>query len=164
MTPLQTRQRRQLCLALGAGLLASACATRPPAEAGLPSWSGRLLLRLDTSPPQQLAAGFELSGQAEAGLLRLSGPLGQTAAEVHWNPTGARLQRGQGTETYPNLDALTLALTGTVLPVGAFFDWLAGRDRPVEGWAVDASRLGDGQLDAQRLNPAPLATLRIRLD
>ena len=164
MNPLDASQRRKLFLAMGASLLASACATRPPVVPDLPAWSGRLLLRLDELPPRQFAAGFELSGRADTGLLRLSGPLGQTLAEVHWNPVGARLERGHERQAFADLDSLTQTLTGAVLPVGALFDWLAGRERPVPGWTVDASRLADGQLDAQRLWPAPPATLRIRLD
>ena len=164
MTALSTRQRRRLCLALGASVLATACATRPPEPDDLPGWSGRLLLRLDALPPQQFAASFELNGRADRGWLRLSGPLGQTVAEVDWDPTGARLERGRGPEPYPDLDTLTQHLTGAVLPVAALFDWLAGSERPVPGWTVDASRLADGQLAAERLWPAPVASLRLRLD
>ena len=164
MNALVARQRRRLCLALGSSLLTAACASRPPALRDQPSWTGRLLLRLDETPPRQLAASFELSGGAEAGLLSLSGPLGQTVAQVEWSAQGARLARGADQEDFADLDHLTLALTGAVLPVGALFDWLAGRDRPVPGWNVDVSRLSEGQLDAQRHAPSPPATLRIRLD
>ena len=165
MNALVACQRRRLCMALGASLLTVACASRHPAlpdEA--PSWSGRLLLRLDETPPRQFAASFELSGQAEAGLLSLSGPLGQTLAAVDWGPQGAWLVRGSEREGFIDMDHLTEALTGAVLPVVALLDWLAGRPRTVPGWTVDLSRLAEGQLHAHRHWPTPHATLRIRLD
>ena len=54
--------------------------------------------------------------------------------------------------------------TGTSLPVGAMFDWLAGLKTPVAGWQVNQENLGEGRLLLQRTNPEPRARLLIVLD
>jgi outer membrane lipoprotein LolB len=160
--------RRQGLVALLWGLALGGCASRPPApSAAAPAfWSGRLLLKLDAAPPRQFSAGFELQGSAQAGRLRLAGPLGQTLAEARWSAAGAQLSRSgdADTEHYPDLDTLTQSLTGAVLPVAALFAWLAGLDHAEPGWTVDLTGLTEGRLQARRGAPAPVADLRLRLD
>lgn len=154
--------------AVAAALLAiTGCATRPPASgdaaAGGP-WSGRLALRIDASPPQSLAAGFELRGQPESGELVLSTPIGSTLAALDWAPGTARLRAGGKVEDFDSLDALVTRATGAAIPVRALFDWLAGTPTPVPGWEADLSRLAEGRLVAKRHAPQPPTELRIVLD
>jgi len=165
MSPARASRRHWLALA---ALALAGCATRAPGpvDGAGAYWSGRLLLRILDTPPTPFSAGFELQGSAEAGRLRLAGPLGQTLAEARWQPGGAELRRSDrsATEQYPDLDTLTRSLTGAVLPVAALFQWLAGQPTPQPGWSVDLSGLADGRLEARRLEPAPGAELRLRLD
>ncbi|WP_334134211.1 outer membrane lipoprotein LolB [Tepidimonas sp.] len=155
------RSRLDRALLAAAAALLTACAS-PPAPPPGGSWSGRLALTVAVDPPQRWSAAFELEGDAERGVLRLFGPLGNLAAEVRWSPQGAWLERGDGpAQYYPDLATLTTDLTGTALPVATLFDWLAGRPTPLSGWEVDLGNHASGRLHARRLTPAPPADLRL---
>jgi outer membrane lipoprotein LolB len=123
-----------------------------------------LALQLQSEPPQQWHASFELQGSAEQGELLLLSPIGTTLAKLSWMPGAARLEQGGRTELSDNLSSLSERLGGTSLPLGALFEWLAGRPADVPGWQADLSGHAQGRLTAQRSQPAPAATLRILLD
>ena len=173
-----------VCRALPAAVLAaslvvglSACSTLgPPAQAdGL---SGRLSVRIDGQPERALSAGFELTGNAETGLLALNGPLGATLAQARWSPGQAVLASAGTQSRYADLDSLASATLGEAVPMGALFDWLRGRawsGAPSTprldggpgfmqlGWQIDLTRWADGWVDASRSAP-PVVTVRVRLD
>lgn len=151
--------RRTAVIALAAGL--AGCATPRPRLPGEAAWSGRLALRVDSTPPQAFSALFDLRGSAAQGELQLSSALGQTLATVRWSAQGAELQRGNDTTRRDSLDALTTELSGAPLPVLAMFDWLQGRDAQAGGWRVDLSAHANGRLVAQREQPQPSAELRL---
>ena len=163
---------RACCLA--AALLAMGCSSLPPTKPANAEttasarqtgpWSGRLSLLIDSEPVQGFHAGFELSGEACQGELRLYSPLGATLASARWSPGSALLLRGDTMRTYPDLGALTVDLTGAELPVTELFDWLQGRPTEAAGWQVDLDAIADGRLRARRQQPAPTATLRLVLD
>ena len=165
-------RRRALCLAVA--LFATGCSSLPPTAPAnaeptatahqLGPWSGRLSLLIDSEPAQGFHAGFELSGDARQGELKLFSPLGATLASTRWSPGSALLLRGDTARAYPDLGALTVDLTGAELPVTELFDWLQGRPTEAEGWQVDLDGLADGRLGARRQQPAPTATLRLVLD
>lgn len=127
-------------------------------------WSGRLALQIHANPMQQWFSNFQLSGQAEAGELRLETPFGTTIAEVQWDRQGARLFAREQEQRFPNLAALTQSLTGAALPLDALFAWLRGQDYPVADWTLDQSRLSQGKLSASRSHPAPTVQLDIVLE
>lgn len=128
-------------------------------------WSGRLALTVATEPGQSFFAGFELEGDARSGALRLFSPLGNLLADLRWSPAGATLDApGQPTRTAASVEALSLELTGTALPLRTLFAWLRGDAEPAKGWQADLSQLADGRLRAQRLDPAPAAELRLILE
>jgi outer membrane lipoprotein LolB len=116
-----------------------------------------------SQPQQSFYAGFTLEGNADAGRLALSSPLGNMLAELIWEPGRAELVEGSKRTEYGSLDDLTNQVTGTQLPVPALFDWLQGKNTVVEGWESDLSALAQGKLSAQRLAPDPTARLRIIL-
>ena len=153
---------RRTCLLLCAGSLVACATPRPPAASAF--WSGRLALQLQSEPPQQWHASFELQGSAEQGELLLLSPIGTTLAKLSWTPGAARLEQGGRTELSDKLSSLSERLGGTPLPVSALFEWLAGRPADVPGWQADLSGHAQGRLTAQRSQPAPVATLRILLD
>lgn len=150
---------------LAAALLA-ACTTVPPPPVG--GWSGKLGYRVDASSTQRAQAGsalFELQGDARAGRMLLSTPLGTGVAEAQWSGALVRLHDGQAWREYPSLaalgEALGEALQGPPLPLHALFDWLQGRPLAAEpfepgpdgsfmqaGWRV--LRVGDTQLRIER--------------
>lgn len=171
-TPRARARRRTVLLALstlGLSVLAlTGCATRPPQPSPpdnmASSWSGRLGLVIASEPPQQFHAGFELTGDAQHGELRLSTPLGSVLAELKWRPGEALLVQNDQTRAYPSVDALSAAVTGTAVPLRALFAWLRGVPEEVPGWRADLSGLPDGRLLARRLNPLPSAELRVILD
>jgi outer membrane lipoprotein LolB len=151
-----------------AALLLAGCAT-PPKPVAAPGsqvgpWSGRLALQVEDRQSQSFSAAFELSGNAQAGKLALSSPLGGTLAVLSWAPGSATLQNNGQSRQFDSVDALVTHATGSAIPVAALFDWLRGANTPVPGWKADLSQLGQGRLHAERLEPPPHADLRVILD
>ncbi|MCZ2498020.1 outer membrane lipoprotein LolB [Xylophilus sp. Kf1] len=159
-----------LCLA---GVV-SGCASPRPAQTAQAAaataqqeerWSGRLALQVEDAPSQSFYASFELTGDARAGTLSLTTPIGSTVAVLRWTPDGASLQQGsQPAQRFSSLDELAERATGTAIPVASLFDWLAGRPGQVPGWIADLSAQPDGRIVATRQQPLPVATLRVVLD
>lgn len=166
--------RRGLGLGTGLGLggalaLLGGCAVpaRRPAgtgDAGEGYWSGRLALQILSEPVQSWSAGFELMGRPEAGELRIASPLGQTLAQLRWQPGSALLQRGAQLERRPSLAAMVRELTGTDVPIEALFAWLRGQPVTVQGWEADLSRQAEGRISARRMQPLPVTMLRLQFE
>nr|WP_034388726.1 outer membrane lipoprotein LolB [Comamonas composti] len=170
--------RRRLCTALmGAALLGLAGCSQLPrqlpgdtAQALAGHWSGRMALQVQDTQSygadqnQSFSAAFELQGTPHNGELLLLTPLGSVLARLSWTPDQASLEQGGNSKSSDSLQSLVLELTGTELPIPALFDWLHGQPTSVPGWETDLSRMEQGRLLAQRLDPAPSATLRIVLD
>lgn len=148
-----------------------------PTVHGVPI-SGRLSVRVDTDPVRVVSAAFELSGDARAGELALTSPLGSTLARAHWSAHEAVLTTPAGQSRFSNLDDLAAQALGERVPMAALFDWLRGRpwtgavsaalgggESGFEqlGWRVSLARFADGWLDARR-EAAPVVTVRARLD
>ena len=161
------RQRPFLLLALASNWLAG-CATvaieNPHKVPPSPIWSGRLGLTLATEPPQAFFATFELKGNADAGELTLTSPMGSVLAELHWSPGEARLRTSQTIQRSDSVESLSRAATGAALPIHALFDWLSGIGTAAGGWQPDLSQLGRGRLLARRSDPIPAAELKLILD
>lgn len=181
------RRRRAAAAATLVALAASAlllpgCASAPPAPAGAMSpLSGRLLVKVAAQGQQAAqshSAAFELSGDEQAGQIRLIGPLGAQVALAAWSPTGATLQDSQGRRDFADLAALAEEALGGPIPLGALMHWLQGQPWPGAphapraegpgfsqlGWAVDLGRWeSDAIVDAQRLDP-PGVSVRAKLD
>jgi outer membrane lipoprotein LolB len=121
-------------------------------------------LQLQSTPPQNWSASFELQGSAEQGQLVLLSPIGTTLARLEWTPHTARLQQGSQRLESASLQSLGSRLTGTELPITAMFEWLAGKQADAPGWQVDLSAHGQGRITAQRQMPVPGTVLRIVLD
>ncbi len=162
--------------------LLAGCASAPTPPPGAPvPLSGRLLVKVAAQgeqPAQSHSAAFELSGDEQAGQMRLIGPLGAQVALASWGPTGATLQDGQGRRAFPDLATLAEEALGEPIPLGALVHWLQGRPWPGAphvpqadgqgfvqlGWAVDLGHwAGDAIVDARRLDP-PGVTVRAKLD
>jgi outer membrane lipoprotein LolB len=146
-----------------------ACTTVPPqprepAQSDTATWRGRLSLRIQSDPPQSLAAQFELTGNAQHGALSLSSPLGNTLASLRWTPTLATLQRSGQDRNFGSLKELTLELTGTALPIEALFLWLRGQAAIAPDWSVDLAQIAQGRLQARQLPPAVPTELRLILE
>jgi outer membrane lipoprotein LolB len=155
-------------LLLIAIFLIAGCAHPPRVESpsGIESqfWRGRLGLRVDSEPPQSFSAGFELSGDADQGTLRLFSPLGTTLADLRWSPQSATLSNNGETRQFESLDALATQATGTAIPIAALFQWLTGVQTGAAGWSADLSQLESGRLTARRTQPLPAAELRLILE
>ena len=159
-------ERRAWLGLLSMGLLSLAgCATPRPRPADPAAfWSGRLALQLQSTPPQNWSASFELQGSAEQGQLVLLSPIGTTFARLSWTPQAALLEQGQDKTEGSSLQSLSQRLTGTDLPIAALFEWLAGKALDAPGWQVDLSAHPQGRLTARKMAPGPEAVLRILLD
>lgn len=165
-----------LSLTLGAMLLASGCARpqRPSRQddaatatqnaAQKESWAGRIGLQIQSEPPQAFFAGFELKGNAQAGELKLTSPIGSVLGVMHWTPSEAVLESGRDTRTFASVDALLAQTTGAAIPVNALFDWLNGKNTSLNGWTADLSQQPDGKITARRTSPAPQTELRVVLE
>lgn len=161
--------RRSLtaCLACALALVMAGCAhpvAAPSTRQAGNYWHGRLALRVDTAEPTSFFASFELSGQADAGELTLSSPMGTTLAQLRWSPQFAILRSDGRTRAFNSLDALAIEATGTDIPIPALFEWLRGQPAAADGWLADLSQLAEGRLLAQRTLPAPAAELRLILE
>lgn len=168
-TPCATRRRLLTSTAGFALLLIAGCAGPTRARRSNDSedrafWQGRLSVRIESTPVQSFSAGFELSGNAQAGELILLTPLGNTYASLQWQPQGARLQAPGQDRNAESLATLVQQITGTDLPVAALFAWLAGDAPATPGWQADLSDLAAGRLSAKRISPEPRAELRLVLD
>ncbi len=152
-----------LLLALAAG-----CAQTGPERVGeagaVAYWSGRLAVRVEGSDRQSFSAGFELSGAAREGQLKLLSPLGNALTVIQWDETGAQVQTGQETRRYASLELLLEEASGAPIPLRTLFDWLAGIHTVLPGWSADLSDLAAGRLSAQRREPVPAIQLRLVLD
>jgi outer membrane lipoprotein LolB len=155
--------------------LLAGCATTPrPA----PDLAGRLAVRIEAhegAAARSLTTQFELRGDAQAGDLQLTTPLGSTAAQARWRPGLAELITAEGTRRFADLDALAHDLLGESLPLAALIEWLRGRPwmgAPSQlreggfdqlGWRIDLSRLAEGWVLARRDHP-PALSVRARLE
>ncbi len=146
-----------LCLLLGA------CATAPR-ERPAHFWSGRMGLLVQSDPPQNLQAAFELQGTAQEGELTLFSPVGSILARLSWNAQQATLERGTERWVQAKVEQLAEQLVQTPLPVQALFDWIEGRPVSPAGWEADLSAHAQGHIVARRIQPAPQTLLRIVLD
>jgi outer membrane lipoprotein LolB len=143
-----------------------------PAQAKVLNYQGRLSLRIASEPPQSLYAGFSLNGDAQAGNLTLSSPLGNTVAQLAWTPQNAVLIANNETKEHPSASALIENITGATIPLSALFDWLAGKNTVTAGWEIDLSQMKTEnanndtvqRLVAKRTSPQPAAELRIAID
>jgi outer membrane lipoprotein LolB len=184
----------RLCGAVVAFItFAAACTTVPPAPSSAANevLSGRLALRVDpiaSEAPRSVSAAFDLRGDSRAGTLGLSTPLGSMLAQARWSPAEVVLTTPRETRRFASLDALTREALGESVPIEAWFDWLRGRPWPGApsarleetvpmsasspsaasfrqlGWRVDLSQFRAGTIAATREAPAPVVTVRIRLD
>jgi outer membrane lipoprotein LolB len=171
-------------VSLVAALLMAACAVVPqaPGTATGDALSGRLTVQVEGSEgaaARSMSAGFDLQGNAQAGRLNLSTPLGTVLAQARWAPGSVVLATPQGEKRFADLDALTQEVLGESLPVAALFDWLRGRPWPEAaslvnvppaepgfeqlGWAVSLARFDNAWVVAKR-ERAPFVTVRAKLD
>jgi outer membrane lipoprotein LolB len=169
--------------ALVAAIFAAGCATVVPNSpiTGGDAFSGRLALRVaaeGTEGARAFSAAFDLRGDPRDGSLGLSTPLGSRLAEAHWSPQEVVMITPQGRRSFADLDQLTREVLGESVPVEAWFDWLHGRPWPGApstpgagaigfeqlGWTVDLARFAEGSVVATRQLPAPIVTVRIKLD
>ena len=168
---------RALVLAL-AWLGLAGCASVPPdAPAAI---AGRLTLQVAAhqgEPARGFNAGFDLVGDARAGELRLSTPLGPQIARARWAPGEATIETADGVSRHADLDTLARHAFGEPVPLQALPDWLRGRPWPGApnrarddgeagfeqlGWTIGLARQAEGFVVAAR-RAAPAATLRVRL-
>lgn len=177
MTPQTGRLagRTAAAVALVTAALLAGCASLVPPAASIVS--GRLSLQVaahDGQPPTGVNAAFDLVGDARAGELRLSAPLGPQIASARWAPGEATLRTTDGETRHPDLDALARHAFGEALPLQALPDWLRGQAWPGAparaaaggfeqlGWTLDLTRWGEGFVVAHRA-AAPAVTLRVRV-
>lgn len=127
-------------------------------------WQGRLALKVESTPVQAFSADFDLLGNAQAGSLTFTSPLGSTLARVQWDASTAVLQTRGEPQHFNSLDALTRHTMGTDLPIASLFSWLQGVELDTPGWEADLHDLPTGRLSARRLAPEAPAELKIILE
>jgi outer membrane lipoprotein LolB len=175
------RPSGRLAAGLVATLALAACASLPaPPGEGLPVRTGRLLVKIDASanaPAQQQSAGFEWTGDAQRGQLRLISPIGTQVALARWSPAGVELMDANGEREFPDLATLAAETLGEPMPLGALAHWLTGEPWPGApsearpgvgfaqlGWVVDLTRWPSDALIEARRAEAPAVVVRAKLD
>jgi outer membrane lipoprotein LolB len=140
--------------------------------------AGRIAVRVEGDAARSMSASFELRGDADAGLLELSSPLGTQLAQASWQRGRIQLATSDGVRLYPSLDELAGEAFGQPLPMAALFDWLKARAWPGApatalvdeagytqlGWQVHLGRYDEGLIIANRAQPEPAITVRVKLD
>jgi outer membrane lipoprotein LolB len=139
------------------------CASTPPTPIHSNHWSGRLVLTIQTQPPERHSAAFELMGSAAQGELSLLNPLGTTVAQARWMPALAQLQQGERIQTFTSMPELLQVATGAALPLASVFEWLQGIPSHTPGWEVDLTQHSQGRIRAHRNLPEPTVELLIVL-
>lgn len=157
----------------------SGCASLPPPPPDLATVSGRLALNVAATPQaiaQSLNAGFELSGDATRGQLRLISPIGTQLALARWEREGAELDTGSGPRRFADLPTLSRETLGEEVPLAALGHWLAGQPWPQApsqpssegftqlGWQIDLARFASEALVVARRESPPAVVLRAKLD
>jgi outer membrane lipoprotein LolB len=160
----------------------AACAVVPPSPADGAALMGRLAVKIDGvdgTGPRSVSASFELRGDARAGRLNLSTPLGSVMAQARWERGSVVLVTPQGEKQFTDLDALTSEVLGESLPIAALFDWLRGRPWPGAassamvppgepgfeqlGWVVSLAHFDQDWIVATRTR-VPAVVVRAKLD
>jgi outer membrane lipoprotein LolB len=149
--------RLQLALVLCAGLLVSACAVRAPVSPSVPEsawlqhraavetltdWQahGRVAIRNDDDG---WSADFDWQQRGASYRIRLRGPFGQGAVELHGDSLGVWLKRQDKAPVYArDVEHLLQAETGWQLPVLGLSDWLRGLPVDSEPAALDWDQQG----------------------
>ncbi|AZN37379.1 lipoprotein insertase outer membrane protein LolB [Iodobacter ciconiae] len=109
-------------------LLLNACSSVPQAPRSGYSASGRVALKIANERHYAQFDWHQLNEQSE---LLLSGPLGQTAAELRFSPGSASLRDAYQRETKANsADELIAEALGWPLPVSGLRWWLRGEADP----------------------------------
>jgi len=177
-------RRPLLAAALALATLTGCATVTPPAAAPDPlarSYAGRLAVKVEGDDARSFSAGFDLQGSDARGQLALISPIGTQVGRAVWQPGSVLWQSADGERRFDNLDALAEDLLGEAVPLAALFDWMAGRPWPAQpsrplsevdggtgfrqlGWSVQTGRLDNGVIVAQRQQPAPTLTVRIKLD
>jgi outer membrane lipoprotein LolB len=174
-----TLRRRFAATWIGAGaFVLGACGLMPMPTGSKTTFSGRLIVQVESTPPRRISAEFDLSGDAGQGRLELNGPLGVIVARAQWRPGQALLETAEGSQSFADSAALADAALGEAVPVFALFDWLLGRPWPAAestalaeggkgfeqlGWRIDLGQFEQGRVVAIR-NSAPFVTLRVFLE
>lgn len=170
MAVFQRLRGAAISLAMGAVLLVGGCATPQSPVSDTrntvtkDAWAGRIGLQIQSEPPQAFFAGFELKGNAQAGDLKLTSPIGSVLGVMRWSPGEAVLESGREVKKFTSVDALLAQTTGAAIPINALFDWLNGKNTSLNGWTADLSGQADGKISARRTNPAPQTDLRVVLE
>jgi len=113
---------------------------------------------------QGLSLGFFFAGNTDAGQLDLMTLMGSQVAQVNWQADEAWLTNDKGRRRYNNLDELSQAALGEVLPLRQLIHWLQGQPEPEQpsqpgpqadtfiqqGWLIDAHELAEKKLHARR--------------
>lgn len=90
--------------------------------------------------------------------------MGSTAAALSWSAQTAVMRTQGEVRSFESLDALIKQAVGTEIPVAALFAWLAGDNMIAAGWSADLSQHANGKITARRVQPVPLAELRLVLE
>ncbi|MEX8519872.1 MAG: lipoprotein insertase outer membrane protein LolB [Leptothrix sp. (in: b-proteobacteria)] len=140
-----------------------------------------MAVRIEGDSSRSFSADFELQGTADTGRLQLSSALGTSLARAQWTPGQIHLQTTDGSYRFADLESLAVEALGEPIPLAALIDWLQARPWPAApsamldagqpakgfsqlGWDVLLDRYGDGLVVATRRSPAPVVSVRAKLD
>lgn len=146
------------------------CATfsghpRQPALAKVGHWEGRLSLKVLKNPPEQFSANFELNGRPDNGELALYSPIGTTLAVARWTPFNAQLLEGQQVKSFESIEAMTLQMTGSSLPLPEILAWLDQDGAALPGWTLRSETSPNSRrVFAKRESPSPMLELTLVID
>lgn len=143
------------------------CAATPPNTDGAAQqvFRGRMGIKVQGQPDNSWSAGFQLTGSADAGQMRLVSPIGTTLALARWAPQEASIERGQTIQRYSDASAMVRELLGADFQMTQLWAWLERKPLRVPGWDLQTTLRPDQSqlLVAHKAQPEPAITLRVIL-
>jgi outer membrane biogenesis lipoprotein LolB len=129
------------------------------------SWEGRVLIEVDSTPPNKLSAPFALEISGGNGALRLLGPLGSTSALLSWGSNWATLESSQlkpQEQHFSSLSELMQHWLGSPIELEEILPGLLGQEHVHAGWRFEDNQ---GRIKvAQRQFPPPAVNIKLILD
>lgn len=123
-----------------------------------------MAIKVSDPIPKAFAANFLLQGNALAGQLTLSSPLGTTLAKIDWSQDTALLTTTGAPQRFESMQALALHALGVDVPITQLFDWFNGSPASAAGWEVDLRDFANGRITAKRNGPDLQAEIKILLE
>lgn len=141
---------------------------------------GQLSIKLNAwqnLPAKGMSFGFFFTGDTRQGLIDFSTPLGTLVAQVGWSEQEAWTTNQDGRTRYDNIDDLSIATLGEIVPIRSLTHWMHGQPDPSQtssqtdiagifeqaGWQIDLRQYAEQRIQATRESTATQRGIQIKI-